>query len=183
MTYEDRIEQLVKIVTAAADANVEYETTHEDALDSYTHFPGEGNWDYHNNDERVAERARALGLHVPVTDEDRFGMACLERISWRFDSQYHGDGPDDLGAFPISEIETHIDFADLPQWFTEKSRAGQRSIIDDINRAGCDHYVQGTSDGVNLFVYSTVDAAVFYSLSDKAIREAHAEVFAAEAAA
>lgn len=183
MTYEDRIEQLVEIVTAAADANVEYETTHKDALDAYTHMPWEGDWDYHNNDERVAERARGLGLAVPVTDEDRFGMACLERISWRFDSQYHGDGPDDLGAFPISEIETHIDFADLPQWFTEKSRDEQRSIIGDVNRAGGDHYVQGTSDGVNLFVYSTVDAAVFYSLSDKAIREAHGEVFAAEAAA
>ena len=183
MTYEDRIDQLVEIVTAAADANVEYKTTHEEALDAYTHLPFEGDWDYHNCDQSVAERARGLGLAVPTFDEDRFGEACLVRISWRFDSQYHGGEADDLGAFPIGEIETHVDLADLPQWFTEKTRAEQRAIIDDVNRAGGDHYVQGTSDGVNLFIYSTVDAAAFYSLSDKAIREAHAEVFAVEAAA
>ena len=182
MTYEDRIEQLVEIVTAAAEANVEYETTHKDALDAYTHLPREGEWTYRDTDQIIARRARDLGLTVPEHLEDVLGDACLERITWRFESQYHNDEADDLGAFPISEIETHIDLADLPQWFTEKSRADQRAIIDDVNRAGGDHYVQGTSDGVNLFVYSTIDAAVFYSLSDQAIREAHAEVFAEEAA-
>jgi len=181
--FETQIEALASRINELADDNVEYSTSHADALDAYSHFPSEGDWDYHNNDERVAERARALGLEVPEGEEATLGAACIERLSWRFDNQYHGGEADDLGAFPIGEIETHIDFADLPHWFTEKSRAEQRSIIDDVNRAGCDHYVQGTSDGVNLFIYSTVDAAAFYSLSDKAIREAHAEVFAVESAA
>ena len=178
MFYEEKIEALASKINEIADAHVEYETTHKDALDGYTHLAREGNWTYCDNDARVAQRARDLGLSVPEEMEDALGNACLDRITWRFDSQYYGSEPDDLGAFTIGEIETQIEPEDLPSWFTDKSPEEQRSIIEDVNRV-CDHYVHGTirvTQWAALLVYSTVDAAVFYSLSDKALREAHAEV-------
>ena len=175
MFYDERIEALASKINEIADARVEYETTHDDALDVYTHFAHEGDWTYHDNDARVAQRARDLGLSVPEDMEDALGNACLDRITWRFDNQLHGNTPEDLGAFIIGEIETQIEHEALPAWFTDKSPEEQRSIIDDVHRASCDHYVQGTS-GDSLLVYTTTDTAVFYSLSDKALREAHAEV-------
>ncbi len=178
MTYEERIEALASKINEIADARVEYETTHKDALDAYSHLPREGEWTYRETDKLLAQRARGLGLTVSEEMEDVLGDACLERITWRFDSQYHGGEPEDLGAFPICEIETQIEHEALPSWFTGKSPEEQRAIIEDVNRA-CDHYVQGTSGCTQwaaLLVYSTLDAAVFYSLSDKALREAHAEV-------
>jgi len=178
MSYEEKIEALASKINEIADAHVEYETTHKDALDGYTHLAQEGDWTYCDNDARVAQRARDLGLSVPEEMEDVLGDACLERITWRFDSQYFGSKPEDLGGFTIGEIETQIEYEALPAWFTDKSPEEQRSIIEDVNRV-CEHYVQGTSGCTQwaaLLVYSTVDAAVFYSLSDKALREAHAEV-------
>jgi hypothetical protein len=175
MFYDERIEALASKINEIADARVEYETTHEDALDGYTHLAREGDWTYCDNDARVAQRARDLGLAVPEDMEDALGDACLDRITWRFDSQYYGSDPNDLGGFTIGEIETQIEFEELPAWFTDKSPKEQSAIIDDVHRASCDHYVQGTS-GDSLLVYSSTDTAVFYSLSDKALREAHAEV-------
>jgi hypothetical protein len=178
MFYDERIEALASKINEIADARVEYETTHKDALDAYSHLPREGDWTYHDNDARVAQRARDLGLSVPKDLEDALGDACLDRITWRFDSQYHGSEPGDLGQFTIGEIETQIDHEHLPSWFNDKSPEEKRAIIEDVNRV-CDHYVQGTTgftQWASLLVYSTVDAAVFYSLSDKALREAHAAV-------
>jgi len=178
MLYEDRIEALASKINEIADARVEYETTHEDALDGYTHLAHEGDWTYHDNDSRVAQRARDLGLSVPEEMEDVLGDACLERITWRFDSQYYGSEPEDLGAFPICEIEMQIDHDDLPAWFNDKSPEEKRAIIEDVNRV-CDHYVQGTTgftQWASLLVYTPSETAVFYSLSDKALREAHAAV-------
>ena len=178
MTYEERIEALASKINEIADARVEYETTHKDALDHYTHLAHEGDWTYCDNDSRVAQRARDLGLSVPEDLEDALGNACLERITWRFDSQYYGSEPDDLGSFTIGEIETQIDHEDLPAWFNDKSPEEKRSIIEDVNRVCGAPYVQGTSGctkWASLLVYSMVDAAVYYSLSDKALREAHAE--------
>lgn len=172
MFYEEKIEALASKINEIADARVEYETTHEDALDAYSHLPREGEWTYRETDKLLAKRARDLGLSVPEEMEDALGDACLERITWRFDSQYHGGEAEDLGAFPICEIETQIDFADLPEWFSKALLDGYE-VLEDLNRA-CEHYVQKRSDAV--YVYSTVDAAVFYSLSDKALREAHAAV-------
>jgi hypothetical protein len=174
MFYEERIEALASKINEIADAHVEYETTHKDALDGYTYVAQEGGWQYHNNDARVAQRARDLGLSVPEDLEDALGNACLERITWRFDSQYHGGEPGDLGAFNIGEIETQIDYEHLPAWFTEKTPEEQRSIIEDVNRV-CEHYVQRTSIAA-LLAYTPSDTAVFYSLSNKALREAHAAV-------
>lgn len=175
MSYEERIEALASKINEIADAHVEYKTTHEDALDGYTHLAREGDWTYCDNDARVAQRARDLGLSVPEEMEDALGDACLDRITWRFDSQYYGSEPNDLGMFTIGEIETQIEHEALPSWFTDKSPEEQRSIIEDVNRA-CDHYVQGRTQWSALLVYTTSDTAVFYSLSDKALREAHAAV-------
>jgi hypothetical protein len=178
MFYEERIEALASKINEIADAHVEYETTHKDALDGYTHLAQEGDWQYLDNDACVSERARGLGLTVPEDLEDALGNECLTRITWRFDSQYYGSEPDDLGSFIIGEIETQIEHEDLPSWFTDKSPEEQRAIIEDVNRV-CEHYVQGTSGctkWASLLVYTPSDTAVFYSLSDKALREAHAEV-------
>ena len=178
MSYEEKIEALASKINEIVDAHVEYATTHKDALDGYTHLPREGDWTYCDNDARVAQRARDLGLSVPEEMEDALGNACLDRITWRFDSQYYGSEPDDLGAFTIGEIETQIEHEDLPSWFTDKSPEEQRAIIENVNRV-CEHYVQGTSGctkWASLLVYTATDTAVFYSLSDKALREAHAAV-------
>lgn len=177
--YETQIEALASLISEMADEYVEYQTEHADALDGYSHLPGEGDWDYHNNDDRVAERARALGLEVPEGEEDTLGAACIERLSWRFEHMFCNDA-DVLGSFPIQEIEHHIDLGRLDAWCSlvaDASLTKRKAIFYDVGeRCGFDHFSFSPAHD-DIFIRSTTDVAAVYALSDQALRAAHADAF------
>lgn len=177
--YETQIKALASLISDMVDKYVEYQTEHADALDGYSHLPCEGDWFYHNNDERVAERARALGLHVPEGEEDTLGAACIERLSWRFEHMFCNDA-DILGRFPIQEIEHHIELGRLDEWCTlvaDANDAHRKAIFYDVaERCDIDHFSFNPAHD-DIFIRSSTDVAAVYALTDQALRDAHAEAF------
>ena len=140
MTTESFIERAQALI----DSCYEYETSHQDAGDSYSHLASEGDFDYHNGESRLQEYCDEMGIDLTGVDIDRLAE---EVIFWGYMTQgqaYDAQKRFLVASYAVGEIESQVDSGDIGARFTPY-------LIDQLNKR-TDAY----------WTYSTGDTAYFY---------------------
>lgn len=113
---EEQYEKFAETLETAIDSHEEYETTHTDAGDNYSHMPKEGGWCYYNGADRLKDYVSRV-LEVELTDADLEtlsdyvldGFECVPGhiFSYETDSAFRVD------SYPVGEIEGQYGLTDL----------------------------------------------------------------------
>lgn len=114
MTTESFIGRAQAIIESAYD----YETSHQDAGDNYSHLASEGDFDYHNGESRLQEYCAEMGIDLTGIDIDKLAE---DVIFWGYMTQ--GNAYDALkrflvASYQVGEIESQVDASDLGARFT-----------------------------------------------------------------
>ena len=145
MTTETFIER----AQAMIDQSFEYETTHQDAGDNYSHLASEGDFDYHNGESRLQEYCKDMGIDLSGVDIDRLSE---DVIFWGYMAQGNNFDPQKrflVASYSVREIESQVESTTIGARFTPY-------LIDQLNKQ---------TDGY--WRYSSPDIAYFYvSASD-----------------
>ncbi len=133
MTTESFIER----AQAMIDSAYEYETTHIDAGDNYSHLAGEGDFDYHNGDSRLQEYCKDMGIDLSGIDIDKLAE---DVIFWGYMAQ-GGDFDTKkrflVSSYSVGEIEVEISADSLGlERITEGHIAELNAKCDAYLRAG-----------------------------------------------
>ena len=112
----DRFEEKAREII---DSRYEYETTHKDSGDSYSHLAGEGSFDYDNGTERLRDYCAEHGIDVSGVDIDRVAE---DVIFWG--EMVPGQDYDPKQRFlvcshAVGEIEIEIDASEIGARATE----------------------------------------------------------------
>ena len=129
---------------AMIDSAYEYETTHIDAGDNYSHLASEGDFDHHNGDSRLQEYCEEMGIDISGVDIDRLAE---DVIFWGYMTQGFDYDPKKrflVSSYNIGEIESQVDSGDIGARFTPY-------LINQLNKR---------TDGC--WRYSGPDVAYFY---------------------
>lgn len=156
------IESIVARLNELAESQVEYETTHKDAGDNYSHMVAES-WCSTQEDSLAAFMAEKgidwHGLEIDLV-ADRV-LNCFTMQPGHIWSAGNGDCL--LEAFPISEIEIQIDAEDIGvEFFTEE-------LCETLSRAS-DFYVT-RQDATTILAYQATDSVWDACISEKQLRE------------
>ena len=140
MTTDTFIERAQALI----DSAYEYETSHQDAGDNYSHLASEGDFDYHNGESRLQEYCKEVGIDLSGVDIDKLAE---DVIFWGYMVQ--GQAYDARKRFLVSshnvgEIESQVESSDIGARFTPY-------LINQLNRR---------TDG--FWRYSGPDVAYFY---------------------
>ena len=140
MTTESFIERAQALI----DSCYEYETSHQDAGDSYSHLASEGDFDYHNGESRLQEYCNEMGIDLTGVDLD---LLAGDVIFWGYMTQgnaYDAQKRFLVSSYNVGEVEDRIDASDIGARFTPY-------LIEQLNKR---------TDA--FWTYSTSDAAYFY---------------------
>jgi len=138
----------LELAQAIIDSAFEYETTHQDAGDNYSHLASEGDFDYHNGDSRLQEYCAEMGIDISGVDIDRLAE---DVIFWGYMTQGQPYDPNKrflVASYNVGEIEQQIESSSLGARFTPY-------LIEQLNRR---------TDGY--WRYSGPDVAYFYLSCD-----------------
>ena len=151
-------ESFTERAQALIDSCYEYETTHKDAGDNYSHLASEGNFDYHNGESRLQEYCQEMGIDLTGIDIDRLAE---DVIFWGYMAQggdYDSQKRFLVASYSVGEFEVELSAADLGlDRITE-------SHINTLNKS-CDAYFRpgvrslGTSCD---YAYAYVNASESY---------------------
>jgi len=131
MTTESFIERAQALI----DSCYEYETTHQDAGDNYSHLASEGDFDYHNGESRLQEYCDEMGIDLTGVDIDRLAE---DVIFWGHMVQGGDFDPHKrflVLSYNVGEIEEQVDASAIGARFTPY-------LIDQLNKRtdACWHY-------------------------------------------
>tara|TARA_R110000824_G_scaffold119350_1_gene273431 strand:- start:1247 stop:1756 length:510 start_codon:yes stop_codon:yes gene_type:complete len=124
MTTESFIEGARELI----ESQVEYETNHIDAGESYSHLASEGDFDYHNGDDRLSEYCADMGIDLTGIEIDRLAEDVIIFASYMTPGE-----PFDykkrflVASYEVGEIEIQVDSTEIGARFTPY-------IIDKLNR-------------------------------------------------
>ena len=110
MNVSEAIEQI-------ADSDLDYEETHTDAGDGYSHQPREGGWDYYNNDDRLLDfivdnEIDTHGLEPEVLADlvlDNFEMVSRHSLALTNSLVFSVD------SYAVGEVESQIEYSTLTE--------------------------------------------------------------------
>ena len=126
-------ETFLELAQAIIDSAFEYETTHQDAGDNYSHLASEGDFDYHNGDSRLQEYCAEMGIDIAGIDISRLAE---DVIFWGYMTQgqpYDVKKRFLVASYHVGEIEVELSAGDLGlDRITE-------SHIETLNKS-CDAY-------------------------------------------
>ena len=114
MTTESFIEKAQYII----DAAYEYETSHVDAGDNYSHLASEGDFDYHNGENRLQEYCEDMGIDLEGVDIDKLAE---DVIFWGYMVQGGDFDPKKrflVASYEVGEIEQQVDSETIGARFT-----------------------------------------------------------------
>ena len=137
-------ESFIERAQALIDSAYEYETSHKDAGDNYSHMASEGDFDYHNGDSRLQEYCDEMGIDISGVDIDKLAE---DVIFWGYMVQgqaYDAQKRFLVSSYNIGEIESQVDSSDIGARFTPY-------LIKQLNKR---------TDGY--WRYSGPDVAYFY---------------------
>ena len=140
MTTESFIERAQALI----DSAFEYETTHIDAGDAYSHLASEGDFDYHNGDSRLQEYCEEMGIDLSGVDIDKLAE---DVIFWGYMTHGADFDPEKrflVSSYNVGEIEYQVGSSDIGARFTPY-------LIEQLNKR---------TDGY--WRYSGQDIAYFY---------------------
>ena len=144
MTTETFIEKAQAII----DSAYEYETTHIDAGDNYSHLASEGDFDYHNGENRLQGYCKEMGIDLTGIDIDRLAE---DVIFWGYMTQGHAYDAKQrflVASYQVGEIELQAHLTCIGARFTPY-------LIDQLNKR-TDAY----------WTYSSPDTALLYINTD-----------------
>ena len=144
MTTDTFIERAKALI----DSVHEYETTHIDAGDSYSHLASEGDFDYHNGESRLQEYCDEMGIDLTGIDIDRLAE---DVIFWGYMTQGHAYDAQKrflVATYQVGEIEEQVEAGRLGARFTPY-------LINQLNKR------TGT-----YWRYSGPDVAYCYQVTD-----------------
>lgn len=129
MTTESFLNKAQELI----ESRVEYETTHIDAGDAYTHLASEGDFDYHNGENRLVEYCEEMGINLDGVDIDRLAEDVIFWSYMQVGQDYCHKKSFLVASYPVGEIEIEVSAEDLGlDRITE-------SDIAELN-ANCDAY-------------------------------------------
>jgi hypothetical protein len=144
MTTDSFIERAQDIIESV----YEYETTHQDAGDNYSHLANEGDFDYHNGETRLQEYCAEMGIDLAGIEIDRLAE---DVIFWGYMTQGADYDPKKrflVSSYSVGEIETQVECEEIGARFTPY-------LIKKLNRE---------TDG--FWRYSSPDVAYCYINTD-----------------
>ena len=103
---------------AMIDSVFEYETTHPDAGDAYSHLASEGDFDYHDGDSRLQEYCDQMGIDISGVDISRLAE---DVIFWGYMTQgqaYDAKKRFLVASYHVGEIEQQVGASDIGARFT-----------------------------------------------------------------
>lgn len=150
---EDQRDTLIAAINETMESRIDYAENHKDAGDSYAHLPCESWSD--TDDKNLADfmaqnEIDAMGLEIDAISDlalDNFTMNAGHIFIICIGTMFC------CGAFPVSEIEEQLSFADLSEslGFTVT-----RAEIESLGRDS-DYHIGSISDD-SVLVYATSDA-------------------------
>jgi len=161
----DRFEEMI-------DSNVEYETEHEDAGDSYSHLLREGGWCYNNGLDRLKEWMSENDILVP----DGFDWEELEDevLDWHEMEPGHiFSGGSDCNRFvvdsyPVGEVEDQYCVSDLSQWL----EISKGETVEFIDLAMSDNrFCLSDNSGDGVLSYTSTDAVWIACVSKRWVQD------------
>ena len=114
-------------VQAKIESRFEYETTHQDAGDNYSHLASEGDFEYYNGESRLQEYCEEMGIDLTGVDLDRLAE---DVIFWGYMTQgqaYDAKKRFLISSYNVGEIEIQVDASEIGASFTPY-------LIDQLNR-------------------------------------------------
>jgi len=123
MTTESFIERAQALI----DSCYEYETTHKDAGDNYSHLASEGNFDYHNGESRLQEYCQEMGIDLTGIEIDQLAE---DVIFWGYMTQGGDFDPHKrflVSSYNVGEVESQVDSSNIGARFTPY-------LIDQLNK-------------------------------------------------
>jgi len=105
----------------------EYEITHQDAGNAYGHLASEGDFDYHNGENRLQEYCDEMGIDITGVDLDRLAEEVIFRGHMIPGSDWDSQKRFLVASYNVGEIECQIDSSDIGARFTHW-------MIDKLNR-------------------------------------------------
>lgn len=130
------------------ESRLEYEETHVDAGDAYSHLASEGCFDYHNGESRLAEYCQEMGIDLTGVDVDRLAEDVIFWSRMQSQCDFDTSKPFLVASYEIGEIEIQVDSSEIglkpTQW-----------VIDKLNRNTDGHWTKCGSD--YFFVYIVSD--------------------------
>ena len=127
------IELVIERANQLIESRVEYETTHKDAGNNYAHMASEGDFDYHNGENRLAEYCAEMGIDIIGLDMDRLAE---DVIFWGYMTLGQHFDPKKrflVSSFQVGEIEIEVSVESLG---LERISL---EVIAELNRQ-CDAY-------------------------------------------
>jgi len=129
---------------AMIESRFEYETTHQDAGDNYSHLASEGDFEYYNGESRLQEYCEEMGIDLTGVDLDRLAE---DVIFWGYMTQgqaYDAKKRFLISSYNVGEIEIQVDASEIGASFTPY-------LIDQLNR-----------NTESFWRYDTSETAYFY---------------------
>lgn len=145
MTYfSPVVARFVQKAQDLVDARYDYETNHPDAGDAYSHLAAEGDFDYHNGTERLAEYCAENGIDITGLDLDRIAEDVIFWGEMVPGTAYDARKRFLVASYAVGEIEEQVDASDLGARFTP-------AIIDLLNRQTDAYWVAQDNGETALF--------------------------------
>jgi len=104
MTNDNFIVRAQEIIESA----YEYETSHQDAGDNYGHLASEGDFDYHNGENRLQEYCAEMGIDLTGIDIDRLAEDVIFYGYMTQGQAYDAKQRFLVASYPVGEIETEV---------------------------------------------------------------------------
>ena len=136
---------------ALIDSRFDYETTHQDAGDNYSHLASEGDFDYHNGESRLQEYCKDMGIDLTGVAIDKLAE---DIIFWGYMVQGRGFDTQKrflVASYIVGEIEEQVESTTIGARFTPY-------LIDQLNRC-TDAYWRYTSPDI---AYCYINASDSY---------------------
>jgi len=138
-------ESFIELTKALIDSCYEYETMHQDAGDNYSHLSSEGDFDYHNGENRLQEYCDEMGIDLTGVD---IGRLAEDVIFWGYMTQ--GQAYDAQKRFLVSshnvgEVESQVDSSDIGARFTPY-------LIDQLNKRTDAYWRYSSPDMAYLYI-------------------------------
>lgn len=140
-------ETIFERAQSIVESRLEYEESHIDAGDSYSHLASEGAFDYHNGESRLVEYCKEMGIDLTGVEIDRLAEDVIFWSYMQSQCDYDPNKPFLVASYAIGEIEIQVDSKEIGlkpnQW-----------TINKLNRNTGGYWTKGGSDYFLVYIVS-----------------------------